>query len=412
MKALKEIGMLIILIIIFGIIYWGVEPLAHSVMYPKTAPADYQYRDLDRLGKIDLSHGDVAKGKMIATSTCAACHGIHSQGIKAPNSNADAAAAFGVVPPDLSDVGLIYDHKYLAHFIKDPVRANRLTAKFQTSCSGLTGEEAAKCAEFNKGKPSFPMPSADGLGLSNADIADLVAYFASIAPKALSDKEVFKNACERCHSVNYDKGQYDEYFGKEVGQKLKSHYGEGLQALTPSDDVAKYLGAHAPDLSMMIRVKGIDGLAKFINNPQNVPLEDIKKNIISKLVKEAQNKEIKALPANLDKKDMDAKINAIQAKTASDYGIKLPANTMKDAYQSEDDYTNMALSMDAMPIGKSMPRVGLTKAAEVQVVNYLQKVGDSKKDQRDSLGIKIMIFFIILAILAFIWKIKIWKDIH
>ncbi|PAF44406.1 hypothetical protein BKH40_05395 [Helicobacter sp. 11S02629-2] len=409
---MKEIGILIILIIIFGIIYWGVEPFAHSVMYPKTAPADYQYKDLDRLGKIDLSHGDVAKGKAIVATTCSACHGVHSQGIKAPSSDADAAAAYGVVPPDLSDIGLIYDHKYLAHFIKDPVRATKLNAKFATSCAGLTGEEAAKCAEFNKGKAAYPMPSADMLGLSDADISNVVAYFASIAPKSLSDKEVFKNACERCHSVNYDKGQYDEYFGKEVGKKVESHYGEGLKALTPTDDIAKYLGAHAPDLSMMIRVKGVDGLAKFVNNPQNVPLEDIKKNILSKLLKEAQTKEIKALPANLPHQELVAKVNAIQSKTLSDYGIKLPANTMKDSWQSEDDYTNLALSMDAMPIGKSMPRVGLTKASEVQVVNYLQKVGDSKKDQRDGLGIKIMIFFLILAILAFIWKIKIWKDIH
>ena len=51
---------------------------------------------------------------------------------------------------------------------------------------------------------------------------------------------------------------------------------------------------------------------------------------------------------------------------------------MKDSWQSSDDYTNMAKDMGVMPQGKAMPRVGLTKEAETQVINYLETIGDSK----------------------------------
>ena len=45
-----------------------------------------------------------------------------------------------------------------------------------------------------------------------------------------------------------------------------------------------------------------------------------------------------------------------------------------------------------------MPRVGLNKAAEDDVVAYIQKVGDSKKAERESTGIYVMIYFFILGI--------------
>ena len=43
---MKEFLALIIVVVITGIIYWGVEPFAHGQMYPKVAPADYTFADL------------------------------------------------------------------------------------------------------------------------------------------------------------------------------------------------------------------------------------------------------------------------------------------------------------------------------------------------------------------------------
>lgn len=285
---LRELKILVLLIVVVGIIYWGVEPLAHSIMHPKVAPADYEFKDLE---KIDISKGDAQKGKKLVEENCTACHGIKSQGIAAPMDDASSASSYGVVPPDLSNIAAVVDHNFLANFIKNPVKATELSHKFGDSTP-------------------YPMPGYDWM--SDDDISNIVAYLASIAPKELSDKDAFLQACNRCHSVRYDK----------------------TFALTPDADLEKYLGTKAPDLSMMIRSRGPKELSVFINDPQ-----------------------------------------------------KLIPNT-------------------------PMPRVGLSENAEKQVISYLQKVGDSKKQERDSLGIKIMIFFVVMALLAYAWKRRIWSDLH
>ncbi|CAE11148.1 c-type cytochrome [Wolinella succinogenes] len=285
---MKDFKLLLIVAAITGILYWGVEPLAHSVMHPAVAPADYGFSDLE---KIDSSKGNAAKGAELVMANCVACHGIKSQGFDAPMDHESASASYGVVPPDLSSAGRIYESNYLANFIKNPTKAAHLTHK------------------FNESKP-YPMPAYDWM--SNEEIADIVAYFASIAPEKVSNQEVFVDACQRCHSMKYDK----------------------LLAETPEETLKDYMGSKAPDLSMMIRSKGEHYLHTFINEPQ-------------KLLH-----------------------------------------------------------------GTAMPRVGLNEEAEKQVVSYIESIGDSKKDERESLGIKAILFMMVLSVLAYLWKHKIWKEVE
>lgn len=287
MNALRELKILAFVAIVVGILYWGVEPLAHSVFHPKTAPADFNFSDLEDLP----TTGNVENGKVLATSSCVACHSIQKDNFPSLLTNELAASAYGVVPPDLSNIGAIYDGKFLANLIKDPVKTLKLTHK------------------FNDTKP-FPMTPTL---VSDEELGDIVAYFKALAADAnLSEKEIFIEACVRCHSIKYD----------------------NITALTPSDTIASYLGAKAPDLSMMIRSRGQETLNKFINDPQ---------------------------------------------KTL---------------------------------INASMPRVGLTKDSQEKVISYLESVGDSKKGQREFIGKILIGFMIILAILAYLWKRKIWHNLH
>ena len=62
--------------------------------------------------------------------------------------------------------------------------------------------------------------------------------------------------------------------------------------------------------------------------------------------------------------------------------------------------------------GTAMPRVGLNEDTQAKVISYIEKVGDSKKDERESLGIYIMIFFVILSIFAIAWKQSVWSKLH
>lgn len=289
---MKELKAFLVVAFITGVIYWGVEPLAHSILHPHVEPAEYTFHEYP-----EVPAGDVAKGKELVTMHCTACHGLEKEGLQAPMGDADAAAAYGVVPPDISSAGKIYNEKYLAAFIKNPVKASEVSHKFDQNYAG-------------NGK-MHPM-SAYEMFLSDQDVAHMVAYLKDIAPAEMTDKEVFVDACARCHDMKYTK----------------------IARTTPRENIESYMGSNPPDLSMMIRSRGEHYLHTFINQPQ-------------KLLK-----------------------------------------------------------------GTAMPRVGLTEEAEKQVVHYLEKAGDPVKEEREELGVKILIYLAILAVLAYLWKRKIWSEVH
>ena len=62
-------------------------------------------------------------------------------------------------------------------------------------------------------------------------------------------------------------------------------------------------------------------------------------------------------------------------------------------------------------IGSSMPRVGINEVTEGKIVSYLESVGDSKKDDRESLGLWVILYMTIFSVLAYLWKRKIWKEV-
>lgn len=301
----KELKIFALVVAVIAVIYVGVEPLAHSVMHKKVAKADFTFSDLSDF----VSVQDPAPGHELVVNNCASCHGVAAAGIAAPFDAAGASDAFGVVPPDLSNVGATLDPKFLANFIKDPVKATLLTHKFKQSCDGAPDLEA--CEKSNENKADYPMNAFAGV-LSDEEISQIVVYLQHIAPKNLSDKDVFLASCARCHGASYD----------------------GISVASDPKALENYLGATAPDLSIAIRAKGRDYLQKFINNPQH----------------------------------------------------ELP--------------------------GTSMPRVGLSESAQTKVINFLESVGDRKKPERDALGWKIMAFFAVMSVLAFLWKKKIWRDVH
>lgn len=349
MRELKILG---VVIFFTAIIYIGVEPLAHSQMHPHVAPANFEFDKADielsehfvkhaqekvdaaqkfydknknednkkllesakndlqkekkelqdyndfwkEINQIPFAKGDAKRGAEVFTNGgCVGCHGLEVAGMPNPMSDADAAGAFGVAPPDLSTAGLLYDEKYLAALIKKPTMAMKNYSKFSDE------------------KP-FPMTDFFGAGGEdmNLEIADLIAYLKSVAPKSLTDKQVYENACLRCHDMKY------------AHEKTSA----------TADGIIAYLGSVPPDLSIMIRSKGAEYLNEFINDPQ---------------------KHLK---------------------------------------------------------GTAMPRVGLKQVTQEQVVNYMDKTGDRKKDERNALGWKVMLFFVFLSFIAYLWKKEVWKEVH
>jgi len=303
---MKELKILAVVSALVLITYYGIEPYAHHVMHPEPAPMDFTFKDA---GDVDTSlKGDATNGKALVEMHCIACHSIDVAGYPQMMGDADAAAAYGVTPPDLSSSGHIYEASFLANFINNPVKAMHLEHKFPEG-----------------GDKFFPMPAYKDMA-SNQDIMDMVAYLKSLKSKPAEvneemsafevakaeEKVTYEAACGRCHDMGYD----------------------NFKANTPANFAKAYLGATPPDLSQYIKSRGHHYLESFINDPQ------------------------------------------------------------------------------ILLHGTGMPRVGLTEHAQEQVINYMEKVGDRHKDERNSLGWKVMVYMLIMSILALLWKRQIWKDLH
>jgi ubiquinol-cytochrome c reductase cytochrome c1 subunit len=332
---MREIKITLVLVFFTLLTYYGIEPYAHHIMHPHTSEADYKFADLNAnttgLERTAVSgmiaSGNVDAGREQVMANCTACHTVKAADM-AMMSEADLISANGLLPPDLSNAGTIYDEVFLFNFIKDPANTAfnttyelhkkeelahaKMTAATKDAQEALVRahQKAVDGFKIKKSETFSKMPSFSWLG--DREVANIVAYFKSISKplKELSDKEVAVAACGRCHSISYDK----------VSAKAD------VATLKP------YLGSTPPDLSQMIKSKGDEYLHKFINDPQKLLL------------------------------------------------------------------------------GTGMPRVGLTKEAEAKVVNYIEKVGDPKKDERNDLGKYFILFALVLAFFAYGWKKNEFKD--
>lgn len=352
---MRELKVLAVVVALTLITYWGVEPYAHSEMHPAVSPAEYKFdvadketskanvenakkelekaeknaeksndsnkaanekalknakEDLASLEKFETSinefwagneealklTGNVANGEVLVTSNCTACHSIEAKGFPQTMDNATAGSAYGVTPPDLGSSGKLYSKEYLVAFIKNPAIASKVQHKFVDD-------------------KAHPMPGYDWMQAQ--EISDMVAYLESIAPKDMTNKEVYADSCQRCHAIKYADMQKGS-----------------MAAFTAGKDVTEYMGKLPPDLSQYIISRGHEYIGNFVNDPQKL-LE-----------------------------------------------------------------------------GTAMPRVGLTKEAQDQVIAYLEEIGDPKKAEREELGPKFLIYFVIFAIFAFLWKGSRWRDVH
>jgi len=210
---MRDFKILAILIVLVGVTYWGVEPYAESVMHPPLPAANFSYG----AKLVNLSDANISDGQAIVASQCSTCHSVKKADINLSMSPEDAANAYGVLPPDLSNVGAIYDSNYLVNFLQDPAKMSMA--------------------------PKTAMPN---LGLTEQQAVSVVAYLKTLSDHNLTDKQITEAACGYCHTVTY----------------------AGITRVVSDKRIKEYLGKVPPDLSMMIKSRGEEYLQSFINNPQ------------------------------------------------------------------------------------------------------------------------------------------------
>jgi ubiquinol-cytochrome c reductase cytochrome c1 subunit len=245
---MRELKILAVVVFFSLVTYWLVEPYAHSQMHKHVESEGFAYKHMP-----EVKSGDVAKGKELVMSNCTACHALQAEGISAPMDPVTSSSSYGVNPPDLSNSGVVFDAKYLAEFIKNPAKASNVAHKFPEG----------------SGK-SHPMPGYDWM--ASEEIESMISYLQSIGKKDLTAKEVFIDACGRCHAARYDGKALGEKW-TQIGQKPKFKYEKDslafdIQVLEYEENLKKYMGKLPPDLSIIIRARSHNFLETFIENPQ------------------------------------------------------------------------------------------------------------------------------------------------
>ena len=62
--------------------------------------------------------------------------------------------------------------------------------------------------------------------------------------------------------------------------------------------------------------------------------------------------------------------------------------------------------------GTAMPRVGVTQESMDKIIEHMENAGDAKRHERESVGKMVMIYIVIFAIFALLWKKQVWKELH
>jgi len=241
------------------ILYWGVEPFAHSQMHKHVEGYGLVYdgkADIEEASKekkeakkkfwADVKKIASLKGDPVAgEATYAMCASCHMEG---------AANMGGVTPPSLEHAGAIYDKNFLIALIKDPAMATNVDHKYKDSST-------------------HPMGGVMAMVSSDQDIANVVAYIKAKKSGEVTPKEAYKEACGRCHANRYGKLTQ---LGEIPKTKSNIKTGQDIDRMKYDQKVAEeqgalaeYLGKLPPDLSIIFRARSEHFLETFIENPQS-----------------------------------------------------------------------------------------------------------------------------------------------
>ncbi len=254
MKELKIFGVVAAFSLL---LYWGVEPFAHSQMHAHVEGHDFVYdgsADIaeaikaEKKEKVDTKKAfwaDVAKiGKMkgdVAAGEAgfATCMGCHMEG---------GVNMGGVIPPVLDHAGAIYDKNYLIALIKDPAMASNVDHKYADTMT-------------------HPMGSIMAMMADDQQIADVVAYIMAKKAGEVTPKQAFAQACGRCHAMRYAK---TSQLGDTPTFKYeKDTLSYKVKIIEEQDKVKEYMGKLPPDLSIINRARSSHFMETFVENPQS-----------------------------------------------------------------------------------------------------------------------------------------------
>ena len=203
--------------------------------------------------------------------------------------------------------------------------------------------------------------------------------------------KVFVNYCMSCHAAKYqrynrvarDLGIREDDVIEHLmftGEKIGDHMDV---AMTKADGKA-YFGAAPPDLTLVARVRGVDWLYSYL---RAFYLDDTRPFGVNNLV--------------FPNVGMPHVLWELQGWQEPVY------ETVTD---SEGHKHQVVESLELVEAGTQTPAEFDRTVRDL--VNFLAYMGEPIKQERQRLGIKVLLFLLVFFVIAYLLKKEYWKDIH
>ena len=206
----------------------------------------------------------------------------------------------------------------------------------------------------------------------------------------------FMNYCSGCHSAEYVRyntiGKHLELSEEQLIDNLMFNAEktfETIRSAMPAKDAARWYGTAPPDLSLMARAKGADYIFNFLKSfhvdptsPTGVDNRVLAGTSMPHVLWELQGLQEATFASTINK----------EGGTVNNFGN--PAEFQK---------------FELVQAGSMSPEE--YDQFVVDLVNFLDWAGTPEQLERESLGIWVILFLLVLLAFSYLLKVEIWKDI-
>ncbi len=201
----------------------------------------------------------------------------------------------------------------------------------------------------------------------------------------------FVNYCLSCHSAAY---QRYSRLGTDLGISEQDiienlmftgeRIGDHMKVAVTKVDAKNWFGAAPPDLTLVARVRGVDWLYTYM---RTFYLDDSRPFGVNNRV--------------FDKVGMPHVLWELQG-------------WQKPVYKTEIDHDGSEhQKIESLEIVEPGSQSAVEYDRTVRdLVNFLDYMGEPIKQQRQALGIKVILFLLLFLVLAYLLKKEYWKDVH
>lgn len=201
---------------------------------------------------------------------------------------------------------------------------------------------------------------------------------------------LFVNYCLSCHSASLMRY---ERIGKDLGIKDKlvadnlvftgGKTSDLMTVATHPEDAKAWFGTVPPDLSVIARARGADWLYTYLRSFYRDP----------------------------------AKITGVNNLVFADVGMphvmwELQGWQEPVITTTKDEHGNEVKHVDLELVEPGLLSPAEFDRAMRDLVNFLDYMGEPAKHERKALGVKVIMFLLLLLVFAYLMKRDYWKDVH